>query len=748
MNVGDTIHAQVMGPVARVCIPRPPFPTRRYLGATKRLVEAGIVGLLTLGSAQGQIYLDPSQPIEARIADLLPRMTPQQKISQLYTSAPAIPELQIPQENGWNQALHGVVWNHPTTMFPVSIAAAATWDIPLVNQMASAIGDEARAVNNCWKSGCVTDNNPHSGGQINNGLLYRAPVINMCRDPRWGRINEIWGEDTLLTSQMAIAYVTGLQGNDPKYLKIAATLKHAAVYNREVGRTSGNAVVPERWLQEYYTAQFKAAVVTGHAQSIMSSYNAINGVPATINTHLLQDIIRNEFGFDGIQVPDSGAIANLVTQFHAFSTTEQAVAASLKAGMDHDDTFAREPNMIAAFNDGLITEQDVDRAYTRVLRVRFRLGEFDPPSMVPYTQIPSSVINSNGALATKVAQEAVVLLKNDGILPLDRASIHKIAVIGPSGNIFTAGGYSGTASSTVNPLQGIQSHVAAGTQVTFTAGVTSFTSTTCNTANIQAAATTANQADVAIVFGGTNLSVEQEGTDRTAIELNVCQDQLIQAVYAANPKTVVVFMSAGPVANQFSAANIPGILQGWWNGQNGGNAIADVLFGDVNPAGRLPYTWYASTSQLPSSTDYDISHGYTYMYNQFPPLYPFGHGLSYTQFKYSNLLMLSKIITKAATLQVEFDVQNTGARAGDEVAQVYTRYPFNKLPRPAKQLVAFTRITLAPGETKHVTLSVPAPNLSYYDESTSAFVVDSGFYGLQVGSSSADIRLLGTYLVQ
>src|SRR5207248_2879592 len=205
-----------------------------------------------------------------------------------------------------------------------------------------------------------------------------------------------------------------------------------------------------------YLVQFKAGVIQGGAQSIMACYNAINGVPCTINTHMLQDIIRNEWGFDGMQVPDSGAIANLVSQFHAFSTTDEAVAASLKAGMDHDDTFAREPNMINAFNNGLITVQDIDRAYTRVLRLRFRLGEFDPPSMVPYTQIPASVINSNGALATKVAQEAVVLLKNNGILPLDRASINKIAVIGPSANVFTAGGYSGQVSNPVNPLQGIQ----------------------------------------------------------------------------------------------------------------------------------------------------------------------------------------------------------------------------------------------------------------------------------------------------
>lgn len=758
------------------------LPINKYLTVAKRLVQASAISLLALTSAQAQIYLDPTQPIEARIADLINNpayaaiLTPQAKVGQMFAYAPAIPALQIPAMMGWNQMAHGCVWNQPTTMFPVNIAMAATFDLNLVNEVGTAIANECRAINNAWKAGLVPNDPQNSsgipgGGQLSNGLLYRAPVINMGRSPTWGRNQEIWGEDTFLTSQMAIAYISGAQGNDSTYIEIGTTAKHCCAYNNEnipSNRTSYNAIVPDRFLHEYYARQFQntvegmpppfptvyASYPWQHPQSIMSSYNAINGVPNTINTPLITGILQNGFGFDGIDVPDTGAVGNLVSQFHVYPTTELAAANALLAGEDLDEsTFPA--NLAAAYADGLITLADINTAYTRVLRVRFRLGEFDPPSLVPYTQIPLSVVNSNEPLAYQMGQEAIVLLKNNGFLPLNSANIHSIAVIGPAANVFTSGDYSGQVSNPVTPLQGIQSHVVPGTQVLFTAGVTSFTSTVCNAANIQAAASTASQAQVAVVYVGTNNSVETEGRDRTTINLNPCMDQLVQAVYAANPNTVVVYMNAGPVADIWVQQNIPAIVEGQWDGEQGGNAIADVLFGDYNPGGKLPYTVYMNDAQYPPVTQYDISQGFTYMYINGTPLYPFGHGLSYTQFTYTNLQLSPKEVASNGTLQVSFKVQNTGAVTGDEVAQVYTRYPETidsgcqcSIVRPIKQLAAFERITLTPGETTTVTLQVPAANLGYYDEGQQAFVVAPGFYPIQVGSSSADIRLTGTYRVE
>ena len=362
-----------------------------------------VVALPLVVSAQLSIYLDPSQPIDKRIDDLIRRLTLDEKASLLSTTAPAIERLKIPAMNGWNQSLHGIVWTKPTTMFPVPISMAATWNPQLVHDIAAAIADEGRAINNLWPT-VPGKTEPGQQGQLvtvtangerlrHNGLVYRSPVVNIDRDPHWGRIWEAFGEDPFLASRITVAYVKGTQGDDPKYLKLAATLKHYAVNNQERDRQKLNAEVSERILWEYYLPQFKAGIVEGKAQSIMSSYNALNGVPNAENKWLLMDVLRGEWKFDGFVVPDSGAVQLLVTGHQKYKTVEEAAAKTILAGSDLDNG-AYAPALPKAVQQGFLTEKDIDQALHRVLKVRFRLGEFDPPEMVAYTKISPEVIDS------------------------------------------------------------------------------------------------------------------------------------------------------------------------------------------------------------------------------------------------------------------------------------------------------------------------------------------------------------------
>ena len=496
----------------------------------------------------------------------------------------------------------------------VSIAMAATWDTRLVHEITTAISDEARAIYNWWHE------DPNFEG-TKKGLFYRAPVINICRNPYWGRNNEAFGEDPFLTGRMAVAYVKGLQGDDPKDLKLVSTLKHFAVNNVETGRQALSATVSERMLHEYWLPHFRDAVVEGHAQSVMASYNAINGTPNNMNKLLLTDILKHDWGFDGFVVSDLGGVKTMVNGHEKGKMSyEEAVAKSLIAGCDFsDDEFQKY--IPAAVKQGLLPEARLDDALYRVLRDRFRLGEFDPPAAVPYSKIPRTVIDSpeHRQLALRTAQESIVLLTNkNNLLPLDKSKIKRIAVLGPHANIFTAGGYSGKATNPVTPLQGIKNRAALGTE-------------------ILSDAEGAKQADVAIVFVGTTLANEAEGRDRKTLALPADQLDLVKAVAAANPKTIVVELNAGPLAVPWIKDNVPAMLEAWWNGEEGGNAIADVLFGNVNPAGRLPLTVYESDSQVPPQDQYDVTKGFTYMYLNGKPLFAFGHGMSYTQFKYTRL---------------------------------------------------------------------------------------------------------------
>jgi beta-glucosidase len=702
--------------------------------------------------SQQPVYLDPTQPLEKRVDDLIPRLTLEEKASLLCTRAPAIERLKIPVMNGWNQSLHGIVWTKPTTMFPVNIAMAATWNVDLIHDVAATIADEGRAVFNYWSnvSGEVSNTGRQpvtvtAGGERvgHNGLVYRSPVINISRDPRWGRILEAYGEDPYLTSRMTVAYVRGTQGDDAKYLKLAATLKHYAVNNQEIGRTSLTAEVNERMLYEFWLPHFQAGVMEGHAASIMSSYNALNGMPNAENKLLLTDILRGHWKFDGFVVPDSGAVANLVRTHKKYATIEEAAAKTILAGSDLDDA-AYPAALPKAVAQGLLTEKDVDQSLRRVLKVRFRLGEFDPPEMVPFSKISPSIIDSgpNRAMTLRTARESIVLLTNkNNFLPLDRSRIKTIAVIGPHADRAMMGiGYTGQASKFVKPLEGIQNKVGTAAEVIYAQGCDILDAKE-KEASFAAAVAAAKKADVAIMYVGLSNQIEREGLDRTYLGLPPIQEELVRAVAAANPKTVAVLLNGGPLAVKWERDNLPAVVDMFYAGEEGGAAVADVLFGDYNPAGRLPYTVYESTDEIPPMTEYDVTKGFTYMYFAGQPVYPFGHGLSYTAFRYDRMHVSSKRVRAGGQLTISVDITNTGKIAGDEVPQLYYHAVSPSVKRPIKELRGFQRVSLKPGERRTVTFTLPAAKLAFYDVKKHDFVVEPGKYELMMGSSSADIRV-------
>jgi beta-glucosidase len=693
--------------------------------------------LLCLSGARAQdlsrpAYLDPSKPMEQRVTDLIGRMTLEEKAQQLNHLNVGIPRLKVAAWGGWNQTLHGVWSKQPTTLFPAAIAMGATWDPLLVYTITGAMSDEARALYNIGADG------PRS----KHGLVFRSPVINISRDPRWGRIQEVFSEDPFLTGRMGVAYVQGLQGDDPHYLKVAATVKHFAVNNVETNRQRLSAEVDERNLMEYWLPHWKAAIMEGHAQSVMASYNAINGAPDAINKYLLTDILRGQWKFDGFVTDDLGGVNLLVAAHHITEDPVVATATAMKAGCDSDDA-QFETNIPLAVKRGLLQTADVDRALARVLRVGFRLGAFDPPEMNPYSKIQADVIRSpeHLKLSLQTALESMTLLSNrNNFLPLKKENLKSIAVIGPAGDTaFETGNYYGTPARKVSPLQGLKEVLGSDVKVEYEQG-SGFTEA-ADAAMIASAADLARRSDVAVLFLGTNLRVEAEGRDRRDLNLPGAQEQLMEAVYAANPKTVLVLMNAGPLAVTWANDHLPAILDAWYPGEAGGTAIAQVLLGDYNPGGHLPYTVYASLDGVPPQNEYDVSKGFTYLYFKGVPLYAFGHGLSYTQFKYSNL-KLSQIRTAATgEVNISFDLQNAGASAGSEVVQMYVHQTKSNVVQPIKSLRGFQRVMLEPGEKKHVTLALPASQLSYYDVITHKFVVAPGLFNVMIGSSSDDIRL-------
>jgi len=689
------------------------------------------------------VYLDPSQPINVRVDDLVGRMTLEEKASQLVNQARAIPRLQVPAYDWWSEALHGVARAGTATVFPEPIGLAATFDDALIHEMAVVIGTEARAKHDQAVKAGRRD--------IYEGLDFWSPNINIFRDPRWGRGQETYGEDPFLTARMGVAFITGLQGDDPKYFHVIATAKHFAVHSGpETTRHTVDVQVSKHDEEDTYLPAFRAAITEGKAESVMCAYNRVNGQPACANTFLLQDTLRGAWKFNGYVVSDCDAVVDIFQGHHFAKSQAEATADAIKTGMDNEcadyitivkDVHDYQP-FIDAVKQGLLAEADLDVTLKRLFTARMRLGMFDPPSLVPYANTPESEIDSapHRALALKTAQESMVLLKNDGVLPFG-AGVKKILVVGPLADSAEVlyGNYSGTPSHAVTVLEGVRKQFS-GAQVSYQPGTNFLSEKAVNGDPLIAAVSAARQADVVVAVVGITSKLEGEemkvdvpgfrGGDRTSLNLPAEEEALLGALKGSGKPLVVVLMNGSALAVNWANDHANAILDAWYSGEEGGTAIAQTLAGANNPAGRLPVTFYRGVEQLPEFEDYAMKNR-TYRYFTGEPLYGFGHGLSYTTFEYSGMKLSNASLTAGDALDVEIDVKNTGKRDGDEVAELYITFP--KLPgAPLRSLRGFTRVHLNTGEQKHVKLTLSPRNLSYVNEAGDRFVA-TGDYLITIG---------------
>jgi len=704
---------------------------------------------LTTAHLQSQYpFQNPSLPAEERINNLLSLMTIDEKISCLGTN-PSVPRLGV-KGSSHVEGIHGLAqggpggWGRPkvvpSTTFPQGIGLGETWDTDLIRRAAEVEGYEARYVfqSSKYKQG---------------GIVIRSPNADLGRDPRWGRTEECYGEDAYFNGEMVVAFVKGLQGDDPKYWRSAALMKHFLANSNENDRDKTSSDFDERLFREYYSAPFRMGVVQGGSRAFMASYNLMNGVPMTVNP-VLENVTRKEWGQDGIICTDAGAMTNLVTSNKYSPDLEHAAASSVKAGIGQFLDRYRDP-VKGALQKGLLTEADIDLALKGNFRVMIKLGLWDPPAQVPYSSIGSEsedpwLSEKHKSLARRVTQKSIVLLKNSaGLLPLNKTTTKSIAVIGPRGNEVYLDWYSGTPPYRVTPVEGIKNAVGPGVNVRFAE----------NNSN-DAAVKLARESDVAIVCVGNHpngnnetnwakVSVPSEGreaVDRQSIDLE--QEELIRQVYAVNPKTIVVLISSFPYAINWTQNNVPAILHLTHNSQEEGNALADVIFGDYNPAGRLVQTWPKELSQLPPMMDYNIRNGRTYMYFKGEPLYPFGYGLSYTTFAYSNIRTSSNVLRPNGKLVVSFDLTNTGKRSGEEVVQLYVKHLDSKVARPLKELKRFKRLAVKAGETQRVAVELSADQVAYWSVDAHRFVVEPGRIEVMLGSSSVDVKLRRTIEVR
>ncbi len=846
----------------------------------KFLIPAALAALLSLAVAQQKpIYKDPAAALDKRVADLISRMTLEEKVSQLMNDSAAIDRLDVPAYNWWNECLHGVARAGRATVFPETIGMAATWDPELLLRVSTAISDEARAKYHEFVR--------RGKRNIYQGLTFWTPNINLFRDPRWGRGMETYGEDPYLTGHMAVAFIKGLEGDDPKYLKTIATAKHYAVHSGpESSRHTFDAVVSEQELRQSYLPHFETAIREGGAYSVMCAYNRVDGQPACANPRLLGDILRRQWGFNGYVVSDCGAIGDIYLNHKTAPDAAAGVASALKAGTDLNCGVEYE-NLVDAVHGGLLAESDINQALGRLLTARFKLGMFDPPEMVKYAQIPYNVNDSpaHRELAVETARKSIVLLKNENrALPLHK-TIKTVAVIGPNADDpeVLLGNYNGEPTAPVTPLEGIRRKLGPGSRVTYARGsdlapnmpafhvVPSSALSTAvangqtglfgeyyNTSNFDGKAHRpreltypnsgkmvgdiprdphplftridpqvdfhwwdgsprqdmpddnfgvrwigfltppvtgtyqlgaigmnafelyldgkpfvqfnnihersyryeaveleagkhyairldfhefVNDADIQLVWSPPHTSPDSEitnalteadavivvlglsprlegeemkvpvegyqGGDRVDLGIPRVQEQLLEKVEAAAPvgsPVILVLLNGSAISVNWAREHVPAIVELWYPGQAGGTALADVLFGDYNPAGRLPVTFYKGANQLPPFTDYSMK-GRTYRFFQGEPLYPFGFGLSYTNFAYRNLT-LPKQLVAGQPVRITVQVANTGNKAGEEVVQLYAQDEGAAKDDPIRSLIGFQRVSLAAGERKTLRFDV------------------------------------------
>jgi beta-glucosidase len=870
-------------------------------------------------------YENPDLPVAQRVEDLVARMTPEELIERVGRAREAaIPRLGLPQFSFLCESSHGAFLNITSTIFPHSIGQAASWNPELMGRIATVMGTEGRA-------------SYGKNGQ-DFGLSFWSPVVDMGRDPRWGRLQESYGEDPLLSGRLGVAYSKGVQGNDPHYFRVIATPKHFVANSTEFNRHTGSSDMDMRNLREYYLKPFQACIVEGGAFSIMGAYNRLNGVPCNADKWLLTDVLRGDWGFQGFVVSDCSAIANISGEHHYAKTPGEAFAKALRAGCDLDGLDDMYKGLKTALEKGEVTVDDLRTAAKRVLTAQFRLGIYDPADRVPYSQLSLADVNTpaNQAVSLDAARQSLVLLRNqDGLLPLDANKAKSIALIGPYVNKIVYGNYCRKSSFAISPFAAIAkqlgvekvirsygriqardydeatvanggkiwsaepefSHTGGGLGVlldwvkeatliyrncdltgaksitlglhglkgafsvelhadrpdgpqlaridvpkqtqgewlryydativktegvhdlvvvvraaadhgngictgfsfleinkpdahgpeayaahakgeqprlTFSSGcgvpwiekrmpkfiagrddykfdekqIRSVNLAGDDDRTIAEAVAAAKAADVAVLFVGLDTRHMDEGLDRDALELPGRQNDLIKAVIAANPKTVVVLKVGGPITGDWLTKDAKTVLCAWYPCMFEGQVISEALFGQINPGGRTPVTWYEKLSDLPEFTNYNIRDGLTYQYFPGKALFPFGHGLSYTTFTYENLKLSDSKVDPAGSLTLSLDVTNAGERDGDEVVQVYVHQQKSSLKVPLKQLKGFERISLKKGEKRTVTVTLPVKEWAIWDEITNAYKVEPGQFDILVGSSSDDIRLHGVVEVK
>ncbi|MEP7256166.1 MAG: glycoside hydrolase family 3 C-terminal domain-containing protein, partial [Ferruginibacter sp.] len=674
--------------------------------------------------------------LEKRTTDLLQRLTLDEKISLLLYNSPGVERLGIPKYNWWNEALHGVARAGRATVFPQAIGLAATFDDALINKVATAISDEARA-----KYNAAVKNNNRSQYL---GLTFWSPNINIFRDPRWGRGHETYGEDPYLTGSIGTAFVKGLQGNNPDYYKAVACAKHFAVHSGpEPIRHQFDAVVSNSDLRNTYLPAFKQLVMKAKVGGIMCAYNRTDSLPCCASKFLLQDILRTEWNFKGYVVTDCWALDDIF-RYHKFvKTEEEAAALAIKNGVNVECGNTLKA-LQSALKKGLVTESDINASLKINLEILFKLGWFDPAGKNPYDKIPESVINNEAhrSLAKEVATKSIVLLSNkNNVLPLS-ANLKNILVTGPNAeetNVLLAN-YNGNSGNMVTILEGITNTISSSTIIMHNRGC-ELTDTTKQDVHWMI-----NDADAVVAVLGLSPLLEGEngdaylseaGGDKKDISFPYAQLKYLKALRARTKKPLIVVLTAGSAIELGEVEKIAdAVLLAWYPGEQGGNAVADILFGKANPGGRLPVTFYQSTSDLPAFEDYSMK-GRTYRYFTGTTLHPFGFGLSYSSFSYNNL----KVIKSTSGYNFQFEVKNISSINGDEVMQLYIRHINPGKDEPAKQLKNFKRVTITTGATKRISLSINNDDLKYWDEKMNGWTIYPGDYEIQIGNSSEDIKL-------
>lgn len=703
--------------------------------------------LLTQLNASSQtgvpLFRNGKEPIERRVNDLLSRLTLEEKISLLGFRSKAIPRLNIPAYNWWNEALHGVARAGSATVFPQAIAMAATFNDSLVWQIADVISTEARA-----KYNLSTAADRHLQYM---GLTFWSPNINIFRDPRWGRGQETYGEDPFLTATIGAAFVRGMQGNNPPCLKTAACAKHFAVHSGpEAGRHSFNAVVDEKDLRETYLYAFKKLVDAG-VEAVMCGYNRLNGKPCCVNDVLLHQILRNEWHFKGHLVTDCWALEDIWASHKVMKNSVEVAAAALKAGVNLDCSNMLQDDLMKALQQKLVTEIDVDSALSAILRTQFKLGFFDDKKNVPFSTLGAESVHATKhiELARKVAQQSMVLLKNDkNLLPLDKSKYSSIMVLGPNAGALDPllANYHGMSGNMVTFAEGITEAAGPATAVQYDQG-SDYTDTT-HFGGLWAA----GESDVAIAVIGLTPVLEGEegdaflaanGGDKLSLDLPAAHIKLLQELRKKNKRVIAVVTTGSAVDIAAIEPYADAIILAWYPGEQGGNALADILFGKVSPSGRLPVTFYKSLSDLPAYESYAVA-GRTYRYFKGDVQYPFGYGLSYTSFAYQWKQQPAKSISLNDTLTFSVSIKNTGTMDADEVAQAYIQYP--SLERmPLKELKGFKRVHVRRGEESTVEFRIPASELQKWDLKQGGWKLYPGTYHVLVGASSQDIRLSAAF---